>query len=112
MSLGAFLLTVLSQLCAVAGQVFLKLTMSGPTSRSRAGRGLLFAAGIAIMALGFFIWVSLMAQFDLSYLFPFEGLHYLFVVIAAAIFLKERASWSLLVGLGLIIAGIALVSAT
>ena len=112
MSLGAFMLTVLSQLCAVAGQIFLKKTMSWPAGGSKWQRALVFATGVAIMAFGFFIWVGLMAEFDLSFLFPFEGLHYLFVVIAAAIFLRERASWSLLIGLGLIIAGIALVSST
>lgn len=112
MSLTAFLLTVLSQLCAVAGQIFLKKTMSWPDTGSRARRALFFASGVGIMALGFFIWVGLMAQFNLSFLFPFEGLHYLFVVIAAAIFLKERASWSLWLGLFLISTGVALVSSS
>ena len=110
MSLSSFLLTVLSKLCMVAGQIFLKKTMSWPEHGSKPWRAAVFATGVAIMALGFFIWVGLMAQFDLSYLFPFEGLHYLFVVIAASIFLKERASWSLWIGLFLICSGVALVS--
>lgn len=112
MSLTAFLLTVLSQLCLVAGQVFFKKTMSWPDDGSQPRRRLVFFSGVAVMAFGFFLWVGLMAQFDLSYLFPFEGLHYLFVVIAAAIFLKERAAWSLWIGLFLISAGVALVSAS
>ncbi len=110
MSLTAFLLTVLSQLCLVAGQVFFKKTMSWPDDGSKLRRMLIFSCGVAIMAFGFFLWVGLMAQFNLSYLFPFEGLHYLFVVIAAAVFLKERASWSLWTGLLLISTGVALVS--
>jgi drug/metabolite transporter (DMT)-like permease len=94
----------------VAGQIFLKKTMSWPAAGRKVRRALIFAAGVGIMALGFFIWVGLMAQFNLSYLFPFEGLHYLFAVIAAAVFLNERASWSLWLGLLLISTGVALVS--
>ena len=111
MNVPTFLLIVLSQLCAVAGQIFLKKTMSQPAGTNRVRRALHFTAGVAIMAFGFFLWIGLMARFELSYLFPFEGMHYIFIVIAAMVFLKERASWSLWAGVLLISAGVALVAA-
>ena len=106
------LLAVLSQAFAAVGQVFLKKAMTWPESSSRRRGQMVFAGGIAFLTLWFFIWTGLMPRFALSYLFPFEGLHYPFVVAAAALFLKERVSWSLLAGLILICAGVALVSAS
>jgi len=103
-------LIFLSQASLVAGQIFLKKSMTRPDGEEKR-KGLLFrAAGIAVMTLGFFLWLGLMSKFDLSYLFPFEGIHYILIVIAAAIFLKERASPTLWLGVILISTGVALVS--
>ena len=70
-----------------------------------------FTGGVATMTLGFFLWLGLMSQYDLSYLYPFEGLHYILIVLAAAVFLKEKASLSLWLGVALISAGVVIVSA-
>jgi drug/metabolite transporter (DMT)-like permease len=84
--------------------------MTLPADRPKGKGSALLATGIAAMTVGFFLWLGLMKKFELSYLFPFEGLHYVFIIIAAAIFLRERASFSLWVGGSLICAGIMLVS--
>ena len=106
----SFILIILSQVFAVTGQVFLKKSMTRPDGEKN-GKGMLFRiAGIAVMTLSFFLWLGLMSKFELSYLFPFEGIHYILIVIAAAIFLKERASPTLWLGVILISTGVALVS--
>jgi len=107
----SFIFIMITQLCAVTGQIFLKKSVNRPEAEGKMKSILFRAAGIATMTLGFFLWLGLMSKFDLSYLFPFEGIHYIFVVIAAGIFLKERASASLWLGVILIGTGVALVSA-
>ena len=62
------------------------------------------------MALGFFLWLGLMSRFELSYLFPFEGLDRLLLVGAAWVVLKERMTPTLWLGVVLITTGIFLVS--
>ena len=96
----------------VIGQVFMKVAMNQTNGESlRMARFLpVFACGIAAMALGFFLWLGLMSRFDLSYLFPFEGLDRLLLVFAAWVVLKERMTPTLWLGVALITAGIALVS--
>lgn len=111
MTLQSFILVLLSQICAVAGQIFMKKSVNHPGGDKGKGGTTLFVSGIVAMTVGFFLWLGLMSKFELSYLFPFQALHYLLVVIAAAIFLKEKASPSLLVGVMFISAGVALVSA-
>lgn len=107
----SFILILLSQICAVTGQIFLKKSMTRPESEGKTKGVMLRFAGIAAMTVGFFLWLGLMSKFDLSYLFPFEGIHYILIVIGATIFLKERVSASVYVGVVLISAGVALVSA-
>ncbi|MGB8353640.1 MAG: EamA family transporter [Chthoniobacteraceae bacterium] len=111
MTILSFTFIIITQLCAVTGQIFIKKSVNLPGSEGKTKSRLLLASGIASMTLGFFLWLGLMSKFDLSYLFPFEGIHYIFIVIAAGIFLKERASASLWLGVILIGAGVALVSA-
>jgi drug/metabolite transporter (DMT)-like permease len=100
----AFVLVVLSEMCRVVGQIFFKHAMSG----GRGKKGLW--AGVAAMAVGFFLWLGLLKRFDLSFLYPFEGLNNVMVTCAATIFLKEKMTLSLWVGVTLICVGIVLVS--
>ena len=97
--------------CSAFGQILFKLAMNQTNeSGLRMARFLpVFGAGIATMALGFFLWLGLMARFPLSYLFPFEGLDRLLLVFAAWIFLKERMTPALWLGVLMITAGIFLV---
>ena len=101
----AFLLVVISETCSAAGQIFFKHAMGG-----RGKKGLKLTAGVVVMAVGFFLWVGLMSRFDLSYLYPFDGLNRVLLMIAASIFLKEKMTVNLWVGVTLICAGVLLVS--
>ena len=111
MTPASFALILLSQVCAVTGQIFMKKSATHHGGEKERKGAKLFVAGIISMTVGFFLWLGLMSKFELSYLFPFAGLHYILIVIAAAIFLKEKVSPSLLIGVVLISAGVALVSA-
>ena len=103
----AFLLVVISETCSAAGQIFFKHAMGG-----KGKKGAKLAAGVTVMAVGFFLWVGLMSRFDLSYLYPFDGLNRVLLMIAASIFLKEKMTLNLWVGVTLICAGVVLVSAS
>jgi undecaprenyl phosphate-alpha-L-ara4N flippase subunit ArnE len=105
-------LCVLCQLLLVTGQLLLKHAMTaGPgasaTWRHTATR---LVPGIACLTAWFFLWLGLLESWDLSKIFPFEGLNPVLMVIGAWIFFRERMSRSAWIGVGLIAAGIALVS--
>lgn len=109
-----FLATVIAVciLCSVGGQVLLKKAMSLTNGEAWRMEQFLpfFAGGIAIMAINFFLWQGLLSKFDLNFLYPFEGLDRLVLVFAAAVFLKEKMTLTLWLGVLMITAGILLVS--
>jgi drug/metabolite transporter (DMT)-like permease len=111
MTLAYFVLLMLSETCTVAGQIFFKHAMGeegAPERKWRRPAGI--AAGIAAMTVGFFVWLSLLKRFELSYLYPFEGFDRILLVLAASAFLKERMTQGLWAGVILIVAGSILVS--
>ena len=112
MSAFAIALCVLCQLFLVAGQVLLKHAMTPATAEAglRAVRVKPLALGIASLAAWFFLWVGLLQHWELSQLFPFEGLNPAILVLAAWLFLKERVPPSAWIGIALISVGVALVS--
>ncbi|MEA3188300.1 MAG: hypothetical protein QOD99_2130 [Chthoniobacter sp.] len=112
MNVLTFLCVVLTEISSVAGQIFFKHAMSLPSTRTRGKFLSIFLSGIAVKALAFFLWLGLLSKFDLSYLYPFEGLSPILLVLAAAIFLREKMSRSLWIGVLLISAGVMLVSAS
>ena len=74
--------------CSIAGQLLFKSAMSDTTSRRKSA--LTLTGGIAVMALGFFVWQGLLARFELSFLYPFEALDRLFILPAAAFFSAKK----------------------
>lgn len=66
--------------------------------------------GVALMTISFFLTLGLLQRFDLSYLYPFQGLSVIFITLLAAVALKEKLSARLVIGTALITAGIVLVS--
>jgi len=105
MSAKAILLCVVCELALVAGQILLKRGMSATPIRVGA-----LAGGIGFEAIWFFLWIYLLARWDLSRLFPFEGLNPVLIAIGAVIFLKERLPIKAWIGIAMISVGIALVS--
>ncbi len=58
-------------------------------------------------ALAFYLWV--IARVPLSLAYPVLAMNYLVVVLESAIFLGERVSWVRILGVAVIIAGVAIV---
>jgi uncharacterized membrane protein len=96
----------------VAGQLFFKRAMelsSAAGFRNRKTAAVL-SAGIVLMTISFFLNLGLLQRFDLSYLYPFQGLSIIIITLMAAIILKEKLTWRLSIGTLLITAGVVLVS--
>lgn len=109
------LLIVLSLVTVVAGQLLLKLALNRinelePGDPRRRQAKWIFSASIASMALSFFVNIGLLQKLDLSYLFPFQDLSMILIAICSAVFLKEKLSPALIVGILLVTSGVILVS--
>ena len=112
MSFLAFFFIVVSLLTFVVAQLILKRAMEATTTTGFRNPGFVkkVAAGIALMTISFFLTLGLLQRFDLSYLYPFQGLSVIFITLMAAVVLKEKLNARLAVGALLISAGIVLVS--
>ncbi len=95
----------------VSGQLLFKRAME--TSR-QAGfkREFLkfFIPGIASMTVSFFLTLGLLQRFDLSFVYPFQGLSVIIISATATFLLKEKLSFQLLLGAVLISLGVVFVS--
>lgn len=91
----------------VAGQILMKTAVTARNSGSRIGQ---FALAIACMTASFFLSIGLLQRFDLSFVYPFQASVVIMMVIASRIFLGEKLSRRNLVAMGIIAAGVALVS--
>jgi uncharacterized membrane protein len=105
MSATAILLCVLCEIALIFGQLFLKRAMAATPIHL----GWL-AGGIAFEAIWFFLWLYLLARWDLSRIFPFEGLNPVLIAIGAMLFLKERLPLKAWIGIAMISVGIGMVS--
>jgi drug/metabolite transporter (DMT)-like permease len=105
----ALLLILLSQAAMVAGQIFLKHAMEpkGPTPVAR--RVGSFVAGLVLLSGWFFLWTGLLQQLPLSFVYPFEGISVVLLVLFACLFLRERLSARSWIGVACVTAGVALV---
>jgi uncharacterized membrane protein len=112
MTLVAFFLIAVSLLSFVVAQLVVKRAMEFSAKNGlRNSRFIwLISVGIALMTISFFLTLGLLQRFDLSYLYPFQGLSVIFITLMAAVVLKEKLNLRLTVGALLISAGIVLVS--
>jgi uncharacterized membrane protein len=108
----AFALILVLLVTFVAGQLFLKHAMESSATRGFRNRQVIFFLGWGIlsMTIHFFLMLGLLAHFDLSYLYPFQGLSVILISMAAAIVLREKLTLQLAVGALLISVGIIFVS--
>jgi len=108
----AVVLVLLSQVAQVGGQVLLKRGMSQVDKTPRRRGPILWGlgGGIALLTAWFGLWMGLMQKLDLSLLYPFQGLSPVLMVLAARVFLRERAGWRTWLGVALITAGTVLVA--
>ncbi len=112
MSFLAFFFIVVSLLSFVAAQLILKRAMEA--TKTTGFRNVRFVSkvtsGIILMTISFFLTLGLLQRFDLSYLYPFQGLSVIFITLMAAVVLKEKLNMRLAIGALLISIGIVLVS--
>ncbi len=123
LSLKIFALIVLNDLGDTVAQVFLKkgLVATGidrlafDTVGELVTRGLaspLLWLGILFYALNFFVWIIILYKIDLSIAMPVGSTSYIFVPVAAMLFLNEHVSLLRWAGIALIVLGIHFVSQT
>jgi len=107
-----FFVALFSIGCSVTGQIFFKHAMADHSESSASRRKLELAGGVLAMTMSFFIWLVLLHRFELSYLYPFEGLDKVLLAFAAWLILKEKMSRDISIGLILICLGAVLVAGT
>ena len=112
MSFLAFLFIVVSLLSFVVAQLILKRAMvaTRTTGFGNARFVCKVTTGVVLMTISFFLTLGLLQRFDLSYLYPFQGLSVIFITLMAAVALKEKLNLRLAIGALLISVGIVLVS--
>jgi undecaprenyl phosphate-alpha-L-ara4N flippase subunit ArnE len=109
----AIVLAIVSQVAQVAGQVMLKKGMAPANSKRRKPVvALHLGAGVGLLTVWFLIWMGLHQKMELSYLFPFQGVSPVLLVVAAAFLLKERTNWRTWGGIALISVGTVMVAVT
>ena len=112
MTASIILLCIVSQLCLVAGQLLMKRAMIQTNLPPIPWLQVLwrFALGLTALIGWFFLWAGLLQKKDLSYIYPFEGISPVLIMIFAWILLKEKVTPQSWLGIGLIAAGIVLVA--
>jgi uncharacterized membrane protein len=111
-SFVAFFFIVASLLSFVVAQIVVKRAMEFSASHGfRSSHFIsLMIIGIFLMTISFFLTLGLLQRFDLSYLYPFQGLSVIMITVMAAVMLKEKLNLQLTIGSLLITVGIVLVS--
>lgn len=92
----------------ILGQLLLKHAMENVLGSARFFK--FFSGGLVAMTFSFFVTLGLLQHFDLSYLYPFQGLSVVIISILAAAILREKLTPRLFAGAALISAGVVLVS--
>jgi drug/metabolite transporter (DMT)-like permease len=102
------LLIFVALILFVLAQLFLKHAMESDLRSARFTKN--FAIGLSTMTASFFITLGLLQHFELSYLYPFQGLSVVIISLLAAAILREKLTSRLFFGAALISAGVVLVS--
>ena len=108
----ALLLVLISVAALVTGELLLKHAMQSTIARGFRQRTFIafLFGGVVAMGVYFMLTLGLLQRFDLSYVYPFQGLSVIFISAAAAFLLKEKLTLPLVIGSLLITVGVVLVS--
>lgn len=103
---------VLCQLCLVIGHLLLKHAMNATHANPKPWTTIVWyvASGTCLLSVWFFSWLGLLRTWDLSQIFPFEGLSPPLLVLGAWLFLGEHVTPRAWLGIGLIGAGVGLLT--
>ena len=106
-----FVLIFISLVTFVSGQLLFKRAME-TSVKLGFGKEFLkfFLPGVGSMTISFFLTLGLLQKFDLSFVYPFQGLSVIIISLAATILLREKLSAQLLFGALLISLGVIFVS--
>ena len=122
MSERGLLLVGLSALLTVASNLMLRegVTRAGGFGLSleklvgdlaRLARQPLFVAGLALYAMAALVWFRVISTENLNSSYPvLVSLTFVLVTLGATVFFREPVSWQKVMGLGLILVGVLLVS--
>src|SRR3954465_7770538 len=110
MNLLPLFLILCSLVTFVTGQLLFKHAMETSHTGSARHFAKFFVPAIACMTISFFLTLGLLQRFDLSYIYPFQGLSVIIVSIAGGVLLKEKLCVQLVLGALLISIGVVLVS--
>ena len=118
MTLGGFLLLLVTGLCMAAANFLMKsgISEAGGFALSvsdllRLARQPRFVAGFLLSGIAALIWFRILATQKLSTCYPlFVGLTYSLITVGAFYFFHEKISVQKLAGLGAIVAGIVAVA--
>jgi drug/metabolite transporter (DMT)-like permease len=112
MTAAALLLILVSVGALVAGELLLKHAMQSTVAHGFRQRtfAVFLLGGVAAMCVYFLLTLGLLQRFDLSYVYPFQGLSVIFISVAAAVLLREKLTPPLILGAVLITIGVILVS--
>jgi len=67
-------------------------------------------SGFASAFIASIAWMATLTKFDLSYAYPFMSLSFVIVFFLSVLFFQEAITWQKLVGLGLVIGGLIIIS--
>ena len=119
-----FILLGINIVSVVTAQLLLKIGMrnfggfaldtikSDPTVLIRIFLNPYVFIGMLCYVVNVFLWFDIVSKENLSYVYPFLSLAYAAVVLASALVLGEQLSWQRLIGVGVIMAGVFIVSQT
>jgi uncharacterized membrane protein len=112
MTAAALLLILVSVGALVAGELLLKHAMQSTVAGGFRQRtfAVFLLGGVAAMSVYFLLTLGLLQRFDLSYVYPFQGLSVILISGAAAVLLREKLTPPLVLGAVLITIGVILVS--
>ena len=111
----ALVIVLVALIAAISGQIFLKHAMGSSHGEFgfRSRKVVVpFVIGIALMTTQFFLVLGLLQRYDLSFIYPFQGLGVIIITFAAAVTLREQLTLQLVAGSLLITVGVVLVSMT
>ncbi|MCB9139501.1 MAG: EamA family transporter [Caldilineaceae bacterium] len=115
-----FPLILLSIASGVAGQTVIKVGVSQPHNADAASGILalvtavttspLILTGLALYGMGALAWIAVLSKLDLSYAYPFLALNFVLITLVSVLFLGENVSLTHWFGIGIIVAGVIVVS--
>lgn len=82
-----------------------EINLSSPASIFRALTNPLVFSGVALMAVGLILWLTVLSRFNLSYIQPFGAIVYIVIALLSFFFLHEAISFTRWLGIIVIVVG-------